>query len=121
MIGETTDALSRLRYLRHRSSARCPCLIINKTGQAVPEAGGRAGRAQDAAARSMPRWALKGSGVRAISSVARDPPVGCGRGAARVDGHRVLCVASQRGQAAVMSWISSVMAAGLRSGVLPGL
>jgi hypothetical protein len=33
MIGETTDAPSRLRYLRHRSSARCPCLMINKTGQ----------------------------------------------------------------------------------------
>jgi len=33
MIGETTDVPSRLRYLRHRSSARCPCLMINKTGQ----------------------------------------------------------------------------------------
>jgi hypothetical protein len=32
MIGETTDALSRLRYLRHRSSARCPYLMINETG-----------------------------------------------------------------------------------------
>ena len=32
MIGKTTDAPSRLRYLRHRSSARCPCLMINKTG-----------------------------------------------------------------------------------------
>ena len=32
MIGETTDVPGRLRYLRHRSSARCPCLMINKTG-----------------------------------------------------------------------------------------
>src|ERR1035437_5384779 len=30
MIGETTDAPSRLRYLRHRSSARCPRLMIAK-------------------------------------------------------------------------------------------
>src|SRR5580693_8894061 len=33
MAGETTHASSRLRYMRHRSSARCPCLMINKTGQ----------------------------------------------------------------------------------------
>jgi len=32
MIGETTDALSRLRYLRHRSSARCPYLMTDETG-----------------------------------------------------------------------------------------
>jgi hypothetical protein len=35
MISKTTDALSRLRYLRHRSSARCPYLIINEIGQPV--------------------------------------------------------------------------------------
>ena len=32
MIGETTDALSRLTYLRHLSSARCRYLMINETG-----------------------------------------------------------------------------------------
>jgi hypothetical protein len=32
MIGETTDVPSRLKYLRHRSSARCPCPMINETG-----------------------------------------------------------------------------------------
>ena len=31
-IGETIDALSRLRYLGHRSSARCPDLMMNETG-----------------------------------------------------------------------------------------
>jgi hypothetical protein len=34
MIGETTDALSRLGYLRHRSSAGCAYLMINETGHA---------------------------------------------------------------------------------------
>jgi len=43
MIGETTGALSRLRYLRHRSSARCPYLMINKTGQPGQAKRARAG------------------------------------------------------------------------------
>jgi hypothetical protein len=60
--------------------------------------------------------------VMSTASAGLRRAVGCGRGAAPVDGgHREPCVASRRGQAAVMWWISSVMAAWLRSGVLPGV